>query len=86
MNEALIEEFGIDVVVTKASGTAGGFWEKVEAARACGIELVVIHRPLEEDGLTVDELKRELDGFLPRGMRRGCDSPQECAPSCPPPT
>ena len=37
----------IDILVTKASGAAGGFWEKVEAAQACGIELVVIDRPLE---------------------------------------
>lgn len=64
MNSALIREFGIDVMVTKASGAAGGFWEKVEAARACGIELVVIHRPVDEDGLSLEQLKGELEKAL----------------------
>lgn len=60
LNCALIEEFGIGVVVTKASGKAGGFWEKVEAARECGAELVVIHRPVDEDGVDIENAKREL--------------------------
>ncbi|MBP3866486.1 MAG: precorrin-6A/cobalt-precorrin-6A reductase, partial [Eggerthellaceae bacterium] len=45
----------------KASGKAGGFWEKVEAARECNAELVVIHRPLDEEGLSMEEAKRELE-------------------------
>lgn len=60
LNIALIREFGIKTLVTKASGKAGGFWEKAEAARECGIELVVIRRPLKEEGLSPDEAKREL--------------------------
>lgn len=55
LNEALIREFDIRVLVTKASGAAGGFWEKVEAARECACELVVIHRPLDEAGLSLKE-------------------------------
>ena len=62
LNEALIREFDIRTLVTKASGTAGGFWEKVEAAQECGIDLVVIHRPLEEQGLDMEEAKRALEG------------------------
>ena len=61
LNCALIREFGIDLLVTKASGTSGGFWEKVDAAEECGIDLVVIRRPLAEEGLSMDELKRELE-------------------------
>ena len=60
LNEALIREFDIRTVVTKASGKAGGFWEKVNAARACGTELVVIHRPLDEEGLSIDGAKHVL--------------------------
>ena len=60
LNCALIHEFDIRVMVTKASGTAGGFWEKVEAAQACGIELVVIDRPLEEAGCSVAEARQLL--------------------------
>lgn len=64
LNCALIREFSIDVLVTKASGTTGGFWEKVDAARECGIELVVIRRPLAEEGLSVEELECELEKVL----------------------
>ena len=37
MNLALIREYGISVLVTKESGAAGGFSEKLEAAKECGI-------------------------------------------------
>ena len=60
LNEALIRAFDIDILVTKASGGTGGFWEKVEAAKACGVELVVIDRPVHEEGLTLDEAIGDL--------------------------
>ena len=59
-NVELIERSGVSVVVTKASGKAGGFWEKVEAARACGCALVVVGRPTQESGLTLEEAQAEL--------------------------
>lgn len=61
LNVALIREFGISALVTKASGAAGGFWEKIEAARECGVRAFVIHRPLDEAGYSVEETKRELE-------------------------
>ncbi len=64
LNCALIRDLNIGILVTKASGNAGGFWEKVDAANECGIELVVIHRPLKEEGLTMDQLKVELEKAL----------------------
>lgn len=60
LNVALIREFDIDVLVTKASGKTGGFWEKVEAAQECGIDLVVIHRPLDEEGVSLTQAKHLL--------------------------
>ena len=60
-NEALIREFHIEHLVTKQSGSAGGFGEKAAAAEACGIELVVIERPLEEHGLSLAATKRCLE-------------------------
>lgn len=60
LNCALIRQFDIKTLVTKASGKSGGFWEKVEAARECGVELVVIRRPIEEEGLNLEEAKQEL--------------------------
>ena len=45
-NEALWRGWQIDCVVTKESGAAGGFEAKAEAAKALGIALIVIDRPL----------------------------------------
>ena len=61
LNKALIQEFGIQTLVTKASGAAGGFWEKVEAAQECGIDVVVIHRPTDEEGFDINQAKAVLE-------------------------
>ena len=60
LNEALIDEFDIKCMVTKASGSAGGFMEKVAAAQSRGIDLIVIDRPVTEEGLSLEEVKEEL--------------------------
>ncbi|MFT2675385.1 precorrin-6A/cobalt-precorrin-6A reductase, partial [Escherichia coli] len=44
-NEALWRDWGIDCVVTKDSGEAGGYRAKVDAARALGIPLLTVRRP-----------------------------------------
>ncbi|MDO4890126.1 MAG: precorrin-6A reductase [Coriobacteriaceae bacterium] len=56
MNEALLREFRIAVMVTKASGVAGGFWDKVASARAWCVEVVVIVLPVQVVGLSLDEV------------------------------
>ena len=47
LNCALVRDLGIEHLVTKRSGVVGGFAQKVEAARRCGISLVVVERPEE---------------------------------------
>ena len=44
-NKALFREYGIEVLVTKASGCAGGVVEKVTAARELGIQVLMVRRP-----------------------------------------
>lgn len=61
MNEAMIRQYGIDILVTKLTGSAGGFSEKVEAARSCGCRLLVIERPTHESGLALGEVERLLE-------------------------
>ena len=61
LNAALLREFSIRHLVTKQSGTAGGFDEKAQAAQECGISLVVIERPCEERGLSLEEVQRQLE-------------------------
>ena len=59
-NCALMRELHIDVMVTKASGAVGGFPEKMEAAALCGVQAVVIDRPVAEEGLTAAEVREAL--------------------------
>ncbi|KAF1048853.1 MAG: Cobalt-factor III methyltransferase [Herbaspirillum frisingense] len=47
-NEALWRDWGIDCVVTKDSGEAGGYRAKADAARALGIPLLTVRRPALE--------------------------------------
>ena len=49
MNVALIKEVGAKVILTKESGSSGGFEEKLSAARECGVKCVVIESPEKED-------------------------------------
>lgn len=71
LNVALLREFDIETLVTKASGKAGGFWEKVEAARECGTRLVVIHRPVDEEGLSVEEVKHAIEDMVEEVVPNG---------------
>jgi precorrin-6A/cobalt-precorrin-6A reductase len=44
-NRTVIKKFKIGVLVTKDSGTAGGFPDKIEAARLENCQVVVVQRP-----------------------------------------
>lgn len=55
MNVAMLKSVGAKYLVTKDSGTAGGFDEKVTAAHTAGATLVVIGRPPQREGLTLPE-------------------------------
>ncbi|MDO4961743.1 MAG: cobyrinate a,c-diamide synthase [Eubacteriales bacterium] len=54
-NLAMIRQFDIAHLVTKESGKAGGFEEKLEAARETGCSIHIIRRPAEERGISADE-------------------------------
>ena len=59
MNEAIFRQFQIAWLVTKDAGAAGGFQEKIAAARALGVRTVVIRRPVES-GASMEEILREV--------------------------
>ncbi len=63
LNAALFKQLGIETLVTKDGGAAGGFPEKLAAARACGVRTVLVTRP-EDTGDTLEQLKIKLSGFL----------------------
>lgn len=60
MNEALLRQTGAKILVTKDSGGAGGFSEKVEAAQKLGVKILVVGRPAKEEGMTFDRLTAYL--------------------------
>jgi precorrin-6x reductase len=60
LNAAMMRQIGCTYLVTKDSGKAGGFTEKVEAARQVGAKLLVISRPTQEEGVTMEELLAEF--------------------------
>lgn len=47
-NTEHIRRSGAETVITKESGKAGGYAEKAEAARICGVQLITLARPYEE--------------------------------------
>lgn len=70
MNRAMIKAADAAYVVTKDSGSAGGFAEKARAAEEAGAVLVVIGRPAQPaGGMSLEEaidLLTERYGFAPR--------------------
>ncbi len=50
MNAALIKEIGACAILTKESGSSGGFEEKLSAARDCKVKCVVIVNPEKDKG------------------------------------
>jgi len=63
-NFYLWQRLKVDVVVTKESGSAGGFGEKFEAARNLNIHLVVIDRP-KTKGLATNKAQEIIDHLKP---------------------
>lgn len=56
INIAIIKQTGAAFIVTKESGNAGGFQEKIDAARETGTEVILIKRPVEEEGYSLGEI------------------------------
>ena len=60
MNRAMLTQYECRYLVTKDSGKAGGFLEKIQAAEVCGATVVIIGRPLAEEGLSLRECRHML--------------------------
>jgi cobalt-precorrin-5B (C1)-methyltransferase len=67
--QKLISEIKPDCIITKESGTTGGFVEKIEAAQNSGITVYVVRRPkLSKRFIVVNGrhgLRREIEHLLP---------------------
>lgn len=60
MNEAMLRQIQAGWLVTKESGGAGGYAQKLQAAAACGVKVLVIGRPVRETGISVEEACRRI--------------------------
>ncbi|MDK2820522.1 MAG: precorrin-6A/cobalt-precorrin-6A reductase [Clostridia bacterium] len=60
LNKELYRFYGVDVVVTKDSGTTGGVEAKVQAALDLGLKVIVISRPVEPDSLELNQIIQYL--------------------------
>lgn len=60
LNMAMLKSSATEILVTKDSGDAGGFREKIEAALELGVTVIVIGRPLEQEGYTFDQVIQKL--------------------------
>lgn len=57
INEAMLRQFQCSYLVTKDTGLAGGFPEKMDACQRCGVTPVIIGRPLKEEGLSLQDAR-----------------------------
>ena len=53
MNTAILNALSVKYLVTKDTGTAGGFPDKIRAAKACSVTPLVIRRPCPDTGISV---------------------------------
>jgi len=60
LNYAMLKHVDAEYLVTKDSGSAGGFDEKIAAAARAGVKVIVIGRPIEEDGVSPVEAEEVL--------------------------
>ena len=56
----MLRQYDCRYLVTKDTGKAGGFQDKIDAALECDAVPVIIGRPLKEEGMSVRECKRFL--------------------------
>ncbi len=61
LNAAMLRQINASWMVTKESGRGGGFPEKCQAAREAGCGLIVIGRPVQEEGMSLTETLELLD-------------------------
>lgn len=78
LNAATIKQYEIATLVTKDTGNAGGFLEKIEAAKKTGASVLVIRRPVEEEGCSMEEFLEKMGRIC--SMEQSFDQKEEKNP------
>lgn len=60
INTAMLRQTNSKILVTKETGNAGGFKEKLQSAKEVGAKVVIIGRPTKEEGLDFSQCKKFL--------------------------
>lgn len=74
MNLAMLHAARARFLVTKDTGDAGGYAAKIRAAERAGVQPIVIGRPPQADGMSLNEAVRELEerfslaGYFPNTL------------------
>lgn len=76
LNEAMIRQYKITCLVTKESGAAGGYQEKMSAAKRTGTKVFVIGCSEEEEGYSFSEICRKLEDLGALGGHIGVSGKQ----------
>ena len=66
LNAAILRQYDIKTLVTKDTGTYGGFRAKADAAKDAGCALLVVERPIQEEGLALDEIQDYIKRWIHR--------------------
>ena len=72
MNAAMISQYDINIIVTKMSGSNGGYEEKIMAAKNKSISVYAIGCPEEEAGYTFAETVRALEDICHKEINVSC--------------
>ena len=70
MNEAMFRQYQIRCLVTKESGNAGGYQEKLDAAQNLSIPVFVIGCPAEQECYTFEEVCQKLEMICDQVIKR----------------
>jgi precorrin-2 dehydrogenase/sirohydrochlorin ferrochelatase/precorrin-6A/cobalt-precorrin-6A reductase len=84
LNRAMLRHIGASWLLTKESGDSGGFAEKLSAASLEKVAAVVVRRPREEEGYTLEEILEIIVNRDPGPARSGPAAPVVPAPSAVP--
>lgn len=66
MNLALLRAVSARFLVTKESGSQGGFQQKTAAAKKAGVCTVIIGRPRAETGYSILEVLQKIESYYPQ--------------------
>lgn len=70
LNEAILHQYQIKCLVTKKSGKAGGYQEKIEAARKQNIPIFVIGQVKKQEGYSFTEICHKLEQIYGKKIKQ----------------